>query len=101
MSNWYKLDIGDALDCVEEMKRIQRSFMAPYLAAPAGSGRALFVQDNKVSGHALMFFTPQASDVALALGALPCVRPDIRDGHIEMLAGDDDLRAHFPGQQPS
>ncbi|MBV7457342.1 hypothetical protein KW843_22875 [Acidovorax sp. sif1233] len=99
MSTWYRLDVGDLTQAAPHVANTQRAFMAPYLIAPAGSGRALFQRENAESGMVELFFTPQAGDVAGALGAVPCEKPGIDNGHIFMLAGDDELRTYFPGQQ--
>lgn len=73
--------------------------MAPYLLAPAGSGRAFFQRENSTTGMVELFFSPQAGDVASTLGAVPCEKPAVGNGHIIMLAGDENLDAHFPGQE--
>ena len=101
MDNWYVLEIGSFQDSpvAQRMQDIQRQFMTAFLAAPAGSGRALFWRENATTGKTEIFFTPQARDVAISLGAIECSKPVIGNGHIKSLAGDQNLKICFPGQE--
>lgn len=99
MNPWYKLDVGDVTQAAERLKSTQKAFMGPFIAAPAGSGRALFWRENNTTRVVEIFFSPQSSDVALSLGAVPCEKPIIGNGHIRLLVGDHNLRDYFPGQE--
>lgn len=99
MSTWYRLEIGKIEVAAPRLAEVRAAFMPPYLLTPAGSGRALFWRENDDTSATEVFFTAPAADVALALGAVPCEKPGIGAGRIRMLAGDDDLSTHFPGQE--
>lgn len=100
MSSWYRLDIGsDPTLTATHLINAQRAFMVPFMRTPAGCGWASFWRKNETTGVSEIFFTPTSSAVALSLGAVPCDKPGIGNGHIKMLAGEGDLRDYFPGQE--
>lgn len=96
MSSWYQLALGKEQDAFEPTRQIQQVFMAKFLMAPPGSGRALFSSYDTVAGNVWLYFSPAAADIAMRFRAQPCQKP-IAPSRLVLLAGEGDaLSVHFP-----
>ncbi len=95
-SNWYRLDLGCEREAFEPARQIQQVFMAKFLMARPGSGRALFSSFDAVADKVCLFFSPAAADIATRFRAVPCDKP-VAPSYLSLLAGEGDaLAVHFP-----
>ncbi len=95
-SNWYRLDLGREREAFEPARQIQQVFMAKFLMARPGSGRALFSSCDPVADKVCLFFSPAAADIAIRFRAEPCDKP-LAPSYLSLLAGESEaLAVHFP-----
>ena len=87
MSHWYTLQLGNEQQAFEPLRQIQQVFMARFLMAQPGTGRALFSHFDAAEGRVVLFFSPAAADIAVRFRASPCDRP-AQD--LVLLAGEGD-----------
>lgn len=94
VSSWCKLDLGNEREAFEPSRQIQQVFMAKFLMAQPGSGRALFSGYDAAAGRICLYFSPAAQDIAQRFGATPCDKP-AASARLGLLAGEGDaLGAH-------
>jgi len=95
-SHWYRLDLGREREAFEPARQIQQVFMAKFLMARPGSGRALFSSCDPVADKVCLFFSPAAADIAIRFRAEPCDKP-LAPSYLSLLAGESEaLVVHFP-----
>lgn len=96
MSSWYQLSLGSDEDAFEPARQIQQVFMAKFLMAQPGSGRALFSCYDAAADDLRLYFSPAAADIALRFRAAPCGMP-VDPSRLCLLAGEGDaLAVQFP-----
>ena len=101
MKDWFCLNLGDGVQAFEPSHRIMDAYANAYVASGAPTDMAVFTQHDQGEKRNLIFvyFTPSASLLAQAFGAVSCEKPS-SDG-ISLLVGD--VRAwdiHFPDHVP-
>ena len=88
-TSWYFLELGDGLTSSVACGEIEDRFATAFAAAGRPAAMAVFKRhDSSESLHCEVtaYFSPDAGEIARAMGARPCVRP-LRAG-LGLLAGD-------------
>lgn len=88
MTGWFVVNLGDAMLVQDALVDLQHRFDRSYQAAGCPPDMALFmrhVSDGRLHCEVLVYFSPAAADVAVALDAEPCGRP-APEG-LDLLAG--------------
>lgn len=77
---WYAMSAGDANLAEDEVDRIRDTFLQHYAAGiPPGAALLSRIESaGDIHCKLIVYFTPRAESVAVALGALPCPKPSGR-----------------------
>lgn len=78
MSQWYSLNLGDALLAGIELERIERAFNDTHGGDGAAVQAAVFLRhasEGQLHCDVIVYFTPDAADLARRMNARPCAAP--------------------------
>ncbi|MDF1589340.1 MAG: hypothetical protein P1P93_09350 [Gammaproteobacteria bacterium] len=93
---WYSIDSNDGDLAKQTMKRIMDAFMPKYVGAGRPLGMAVFYSYNADTQITTIYFSPQASSLAMQFGATP-FDGDFADMDLALLVGDQASIEHlFP-----
>ena len=90
INHWFCKNLGDAMLADRSLTRIKEQFASLYQHAPSVTRRAVFVRHETTSHlycQVVLYFSPEVSELAMALDAEPCSRP-AREG-LSIFVGDE------------
>jgi hypothetical protein len=86
MDTWYSKDLGDGVDAYAPTKQIQDAFVPLFSAAGCPVDMAVFSRYDLRKNVVTVYFSPSASQLAGAFGAVPCGKPTREE--LGLLVGD-------------
>jgi len=99
-NTWFSKALGDGVEAYAPSTRILDAFESVYMAADQPPNMAVFSRYELPSNIVMVYFTPEAANLALTHGATPCEKPSSEG--IGLLAGDYNAwQTYFPGYTPS
>jgi len=87
MTQWHSKELGDGVDALAPQRAILDAFIQLVKAGSQLAGIAVFSSYDTHRNVVTVYFTPNATAIAQAFGALPCERPS-REHRLGLLAGD-------------
>lgn len=90
MSSWFLLPLGDGLTAHSALTRIEAEFATLVHQGGEAADMAIFTKyqsSGDLHCSVTAYFSPATADVAAALNAMPCQRPN-PDG-LELVCGSD------------
>ena len=101
MATWYKKDLGNGVAAFGTTKEIMEVFLKSLLKLAEAGGYsydlALFSRYDLEEDNVAMYFTPSAEILAQAFGAIPCEKPEPKEGFALIVGDDRSWEIHFPG----
>lgn len=91
MENWYSVSLGDGMMAALPSAEIEEQFRRSFIAAGKPVNMAVFTRsesEGRLHCEVIAYFSPAASEVALAFDAEPCNRPE--PSGLGLLSGDRD-----------
>ena len=82
MSTWYSTDLGDGVEAQAPTLQIQQAYTALEIATTLPASCAVFSYYDRERNIVTAYFSPTASELAMAFGAIPCARPEKREGFV-------------------
>ena len=99
MTHWYSKSLGDGMWADGAAEEIVALFQPHFAAADRPAAMAVFTrhEEGRLHCEVVAYFSPTAGEVAQALDASPCPKPE-RMG-LALLAGDERCWTHlFPDE---
>ena len=87
MTQWYSKDLGDGIDANAPSKQIRETFLPLFAAAGCPMDMAVISHYGLEKNVVTVYFSPGASALAKAFGAVPCEKPKKVEG-FKLLVGD-------------
>lgn len=90
MNYWYSISLGDGIMAAAPSAELETLFRRFFTAAGMPSNMAVFTRsesEGRLHCEVIAYFSPAAVEVAKAVEAQPCVKPE-RTG-LSLLAGDE------------
>lgn len=84
---WYSIDSNDGELAKQTMKRVMDGFMPKYVGAGRPLGMAVFYSYDSDAQTTTIYFSPQASSLAMQFGATP-FDGQFTDMDLSLLVGD-------------
>lgn len=100
LNDWFCRELGDGVDAYEPSARIQKAFMAAFIAAGQPVEMAVFSRYDLRSNVVTVYFPPAAAVLASVVHATPCAKPALAEHPgLGLLVGNARCwEALFPGE---
>ena len=90
INHWFCKNLGDAMLADQSLLQIKQQFVSLYQHTQPSAQRAVFVR-HETAGHlycqVVLYFSPEASELAKVFDAEPCSRPVSED--LSIFIGDE------------
>lgn len=97
MSPWHSKAVGDGVQAFQPAMQLHQAFLALVQAGGVPANAAVFSYYDLHANVVTWYFTPEATTLAKAFGAIECEKPVPQEG-FGLLSGDGRAwETHFPG----
>lgn len=87
MSTWHSKALGDGIDALGPTTKIQDAYQALELVTRLPIDHAVFSYYDLSTNVVTVYFSPSAAPFAKTFGAVPCEKPENKEG-FSLINGD-------------
>lgn len=96
MTTWQCKEVGDGMEAYRPSKQLFDAFFDLASTSDLPPGIGVFSNYDLETNIVTWYFTPEASTLAEAFGATPCVKPVPVEGFGLLVGSQDSWQIHFP-----